>query len=306
MPPVLWTGRLSLPAKLMVNISSIFAWITGNARDTSAMKQRMKLAYEGTYSDHVTRYDLLGMTHFTKIATELLQGVDLAGKSVLDIGCGTGILSFLALAQGTAKVMCTDISRYMLDQCRRKAVSKGYGKEQIDFRQADAESLPFDANSFDAVLSGMMFGLVPNQERVLAEMLRVLKPSGIVAISTYGPEFYHEAIDAVIRTIPLRYGFGYRVEFWPRSEGTLRRMFAQAGYADIRTRRLTWQDVFQDGGKAYDFFATTSASWWLSKLPPHKIAEVSQKSRDYFERKNVTRITQDIVLTYGRKPEIVP
>jgi len=305
MPTVLWTGKLSPSAKLIVNTSNLFAWITGNARDTSAMKQRIKAGYEGICTDYVTRYDTLGLNHFTKIAGELLEGLDLQGKYVLDIGCGTGIVSFLAVSRESAKVIGIDISRYMLEQCRRKAVIKGYSKEQVDFRQYDAEFLPFDNGSFDIVLSSMMFGLIPNQERVLSEMKRVLKPNGIVALSSHGTEYYHEAIDATIRTIPLRYGFGYRFEFWPREEKAIQRMFAQSGYTDIRTRRLIWQDMFQDGGKAYDFFATTSASWWLSKFPPEKIGEISQKNRDYFKRKNVAKITHDIVLAYGRKPETV-
>ena len=104
MPTVFWTGKLSLSMKLMVNISNALAWISGNARDTAAMKQRMKLGYEGACTEHVTRYDDLGLEHYTKIARELLKRVDLRGKEVLDVGCGTGILSFLALEQGAVKV----------------------------------------------------------------------------------------------------------------------------------------------------------------------------------------------------------
>ncbi|MDD1672830.1 MAG: 50S ribosomal protein L11 methyltransferase [Methanomicrobiales archaeon] len=105
-------------AKLMVNLSCFAAWITGNARNTVAMKQRMQIGYEGTCSDHVTRYDTLGLKHYTRIATELLGGIDLRGKKVLDVGCGTGILSLQALSGGAGTVLCSDLSRYMLEQCR--------------------------------------------------------------------------------------------------------------------------------------------------------------------------------------------
>jgi len=79
-------------------------------------------------------------------------------------------------------------------------------------------------------------------------------------------------------------------------------MFAKAGYTDIRTRTLTWQDTFPDGKKAYDFFTTTSACWWSSKFPPRKLPEITHRNQEYFKRKNIFRITQDIILVYGQKP----
>lgn len=68
MPSLFWTGELSPVVKLLVNLSCLAAWVTGNARDMVAMKQRMRLGYEGTCTDHVTRYDTLGLNHFARIA----------------------------------------------------------------------------------------------------------------------------------------------------------------------------------------------------------------------------------------------
>jgi ubiquinone/menaquinone biosynthesis C-methylase UbiE len=289
--------------KVMFNLSSLFAWITGNARDTVAMKNRVKLGYEGTCSDMVTRYDAVGQKHYTKIAAELLEGIDLDGKYVLDVGCGTGILTSSALSRGAAKVVCVDIANYMLEQCKKKMAAAGYGEDRVDFRRVDSESLPFESNTFDAVISSMMLGMVPNQMSVLSEMNRVVKPDGMVAFSAHGPEHNYEASDTLFKNMPLRYTFGYRVEFWPHDERRIHQMLLDAGYINVRTLRLTWQDIFPDGGKAYDFFASTTASWWLSKIPPSKIAEVIQRGREAFKRKPVTQITEDVVLAYGRKKE---
>ena len=302
MPSIFWTGKLSLTMKLIVNINNMLAWITGNARDTIAMKKRMKLGYEGACSDHVTHYDELGEKHYTKIAMKLLEAVDLQGKEVLDVGCGTGILSLLSLEQGATKLVCGDLSEYMLNQCRQKITARGYSAAMIDFKQFDAEFLPFEDNSFDAVVSGMMIGLVPTQDRVVKEMARVLRPNGVVALSTHAPDCWWETSDATFRAIPKRYVIGYRIEYWPRKEKELQLMLKQSGLVNIRTPKLTWQDSFETGGKAYDFFAAVSASWWNAKLPPEKIREISEKIRDYFERKRVTQITHDIILAYGNKP----
>ena len=253
MRTIFWTGKLSPMMKFVANFSNSVAWVTGNARDTAAMKQRTKMGYEGAVTDNVTRYDELGSEHFRRISKALLEGTEFQGKVVLDVGCGTGILSFLLIEKGALKVVCGDLSEYMLSQCRKKAGLLGYGPDRIDFRQLDAESLPFDSNSFDAVTSGMVLGLVPNQRNVVAEMVRVLKPGGVLSISTHGPEQYYEASEMAFRAIPKGLALGYRLEFWPRKEKEISQMFSEAGLIDVITRRLIWKDSFEDGGKAYDF-----------------------------------------------------
>jgi ubiquinone/menaquinone biosynthesis C-methylase UbiE len=302
MPLVFWTGKLSPMMKFVANFSNAIAWVTGNARDSAAMKQRIKMGYNGAVTDDVTHYDELGLEHFRKISRTLLEGTEVQGKVVLDVGCGTGILSFLLIEKGAVKVVCGDLSEYMLSRCMKKAGLLGYGPDRIDFRQLDAEFLPFDSNSFDAVTSGMVLGLVPNQRDVVSEMVRVLKPKGILSISTHGPEQYYEASEMAFRAMPKGSVLGYRLEFWPRKEKEISHMFYEAGLIDVITRRLIWKDSFEDGGKAYDFFASTSSAWWYSKFPIDKIPPVAQKIRHAFERKPVKEITMDVILAYGRKP----
>lgn len=302
MPSVFWTGKLSPRTKFVVNFSNAIAWVTGNARDTAAMKQRIKMGYEGAFTDDVTHYDELGLEHYTKISEVLLGTTEVQGKVVLDVGCGTGILSFLLIEKGAVKVVCGDLSEYMLSQCKKKAGLLGYGPDRTDFRQLDAESLPFDSNSFDAVTSGMILGMVPNQRNAISEMVRVLKPGGVLSISTHGPELYYEASETSFRAIPKGLALGYRIEFWPRNEKEISRMFSEAGLIDVTTRRLIWKHSFENEGKAYDFFASTSSAWWYSKFPTDKIPSVAQKIRNAFERKPVTEITMDVILAHGHKP----
>ena len=104
MPSVFWSGKLSFLMKLMVNTNNLLAWIFRNTHNTAAMKQRMKLGYEGQVSDSVSKYDELGMQHYTKIATALLDNVPVQGMNLIDVGCGTGILSLIALNLGAHHV----------------------------------------------------------------------------------------------------------------------------------------------------------------------------------------------------------
>jgi ubiquinone/menaquinone biosynthesis C-methylase UbiE len=266
------------------------------------MKERMKSGFEGAVTDHVTHYDDVGLKHFTSISTELLRDVDLRGREVVDVGCGTGVLSLIALKSRAAKVVCGDLSEYMLSQCQAKATAQGYNTDQIETRQLDGESLPFEDNSFDAAISSMVLGFAPDQKKMLAEMARVTRSGRIVALATHGTDHYYEAIEAYLHAISKRYVLGYRMEFWPRKEKEISQMLAQAGLVDIQTRRLNYQDNFKTGTEAHDFFACTSASWWLVKFPPEKIAGEAKKAVDYFERKGVTQVTEDIILAHALKP----
>ncbi len=302
MAQVFWKGKLSASKKLLININNLLAWVTGNARDTEAMKQRVRLGYEGAYTDHVTRYDAVGMQHFAKIAEALLNEVDIKGKEVLDVGCGTGITSLAVFQRNPVKLLCGDISEYMLGQCQKRMAEQDNHRSRVDFRQLDAESLPFSNNSFDAAVSGMMLGMVPNQQRAVSELARVTRPSGAVAISTHGPNHNFEAIDAsfIAATNPAL--LAHRLEFWARREEDMRKMLGRAGLTNIKVQRLTWQDSFRSGAATYDFFAVTSSAWWFAKYPPEKIEADSLRVRDYFERKGVRQLTQDVILAVGYKP----
>jgi len=302
MPPVFWTGKLTAPMNMLVNTSNIIAWISGNTRDEAAMKQRVQSGYDGAFTDHVKQYDDLGLNFQVKAARAQVEELDVKGKTVLDIGSGTGALSFLLLEEGAAKVTCGDISEYMLDQCRNKAAGRGCNKDSINFRQLDAESLPYDDNSFDIVITGMTLGLLPDQQKAITEMARVARPGGCISVGAHGPEHYWEAIDAYFRAITKRYVLGYRLEWWPRNEKEVINMLERAGLTDIQTKRVIWRHHFPAGGEAYDFFAAISASFWYARFPPEKRRMDYQKVREYFERKKVTQVTDDIILVNGRKP----
>ena len=285
----------------MVNMGSIIAWITGNARDSAAMKERMKDGYNGKYSNYINKYDELASFHYEKISNALIQKIECNGKEIVDVGCGTGILSFIALEKGAAKMSCVDISKLMLEKCREKSITRGYADNLISFHEGDAERPPFNDATYDVVLSNMILGMVPNQQATITELTRILRPGGTIALSAHGPAHYREAIEAVVKSMNMRYFLGHRIEFWPRDEKEIRTFFTNAGLDNIQTERLTWIDEFENGGEVFDFFASTSGLWWYHRLPPEIRNKETEKTRTYFQRKSVTEITSDVVFAYGLK-----
>jgi len=108
------------------------------------------------------------------------------GDGVLDVACGTGVVSVTAARIG-AKVTALDLTPELLQRARENA---RISQVQVDFHEGDAESLPFGDSSFDVVLSQFGHIFAPRPEVVTAEMLRVLKPGGTIAFATWPPEFY--------------------------------------------------------------------------------------------------------------------
>ncbi len=298
MPSLLWTGRLTLTMRVLVDINNVLAFVLGNTTDLPAMKSRVRAGYEGAFSHHVQRYDELGVQLQEKAADIQMEGLDVRGQCVLDVGCGTGVLALKALGLGATTAVCGDISMLMVLTARRKVASSD---GTLHFAQLDAENLPFADDQFDCALSGMTFGLLPDQRRALHEMVRVVKPGAIVCIGAHGPEHYWEAIDGCLRCIGKRRIIGYRLEFWPRSEAYLLRLANACGLQDIHSHRALWKTRFPSGEAMYDFFAAISASWWYAKFSPNEAQRDSDATRAYFGRKTFDTITDDVVTVWGRK-----
>lgn len=122
-----------------------------------------------------------------------------AGQRVLDVACGTGVVAVTAARLG-ARVRGLDLAPALLARARDNAEIAGVA---IDFVEGDVEALPHADGEFDVVLSqfGHMFG--PRPDVTIAEMLRVLKPGGRIAFSTWPPEmFTGQMFGLVTRYLP--------------------------------------------------------------------------------------------------------
>jgi SAM-dependent methyltransferase len=107
-----------------------------------------------------------------------------AGQQVLDVGCGTGVVAITARRRG-ARVTGIDLTPELLQRARENAA---IADVDIEWHEGDVESLPFDDGAFDMVLSQFGHMFAPRHEVATREMLRVLKPGGLLAFSTWPPE----------------------------------------------------------------------------------------------------------------------
>ncbi len=160
------------------------------------------------------------------------------GEAVLDVACGTGLVSLrMAATVGAAgKVVGTDISGQMVEAARRIAAERGLAN--LRFERADAEALPFADADFDAAVCGLGLMYVPGPVQALAEMRRLLRPGGRAAAAVWGARRncgwaqIFPITDARVASdvCPMFFHLG--------TQDMLAHAFARAGFVEVRLERL--------------------------------------------------------------------
>jgi ubiquinone/menaquinone biosynthesis C-methylase UbiE len=156
--------------------------------DLAAVKARQRATWAaGDYAVVGTTLQIVG--------ERICEAVDLrAGERVLDVAAGNGNAT-LAAARRFGAVTSTDYVGALLERRRERAAAE---RLPVEFREADAEALPFADRSFDVALStfGVMF--TADQDRAAAELARVVRPGGRIGLANWTPEGF---IGQLFRTI---------------------------------------------------------------------------------------------------------
>jgi len=146
--------------------------------DYAAIKAKQNAAWaSGDYARIGTTLQIVGEI--------LAEAMDLTpGSRVLDVAAGNANAT-LAFARRWCRVTSSDYVDALLSRGRARAEAEG---QDVTFRIADAEQLPFADASFDAVVStfGVMF--TPNQGKAASELLRVCRPGGMIGMANWTPE----------------------------------------------------------------------------------------------------------------------
>lgn len=140
-----------------------------------------------------------------EVAT-MLEGVDVAGLDVLDIGSGLGACAvLLARDYGAGSVLGVDVEAHLVAQSTERAVANGLD-DRVRFQLIEPGPLPFDANSFDVVFTKDAVVHIPDKPAFYAEVVRVLRPGGAFVGSDWlrgGEETYTERAKAWLEVLHL-------------------------------------------------------------------------------------------------------
>jgi ubiquinone/menaquinone biosynthesis C-methylase UbiE len=152
--------------------------ILSDAPDYAAIKRKQQETWaSGDYAVIGTTLQIVG--------EQLCESIDLrAGERVLDVAAGNGNAT-LAAARRFAVVTSTDYVAALLERGKERAAAE---RLPVNFQVADAEALPFPNDSFDVALStfGVMF--TPDQEKSVAELIRVVRKDGRIGFANWTPE----------------------------------------------------------------------------------------------------------------------
>lgn len=208
-----------------------------------------------------------------------------AGTRLLDVACGTGYFCILAAKRG-ANVTGVDIATNLLAQARNKAREEGVA---VQFDEGDAEALPYDDESFDVVTSmiGAMFA--PQTEKVAAELVRVCKTGGTIAMANWTAEgITGEMFGIAPKYIPPPPGVPNPL-LWGNEETVRQRL--GTGVKDIRFTRRFWPMQFPfNEGEAVAFFrryfGPVKRSFEALQAEPEKQKQMEEDMLSFWRKHN--------------------
>lgn len=194
--------------------------------------------------------------HLRPISVETLELAGVAaGQQVLDVGVGDGNTAIEAARRGAA-VTGLDISPDLLDKARRRIAAEGF---HVELHEGHAEDLPFADATFDAVVSVLGVIFAPDHERAVAELARVCRPGGTVAVTAWVDvswfRTWRERADRLVPMAPPE--GGPRPDLWGQPGEAVRRLRAAGLDAREEVRDFDWS--FPTSEAAATFFLDTAA-----------------------------------------------
>ena len=231
--------------------------------------------YTMGYSDEFLK--LLNRRNAATSAAHLLPHLS-AGLRVLDFGCGPGTISMgLAEAVAPGELHGIDMEESQIEMARAAAAAGGHGN--ACFRTGDVTDLPFEDDSFDVAHCHAVLMHVPDTQAVLAEVMRVLKPGGLVSSremigdSTFFEPETGDLSGAMATFLKLLQANGGH----PQMGKELSRVLLEVGFSDVRAGAsfepyTTTEDVH--------FFHGFASGWFFSPATVDVVAKHGLASRE--------------------------
>jgi ubiquinone/menaquinone biosynthesis C-methylase UbiE len=198
------------------------------------------------------------------------------GLRWVDVGCGNGAFTELIVERcAPSRVDGIDPSEGQLKFARGRL-----DERQASFHRGDAQQLPFSNRDFDVAVMALVIFFVPDPAQGVAEMVRVVRPGGLVAAYAWdilAGGFTQEPIQAEMRAI------GLKPPLPPRAEASrieaLRALWADAGLEDVETREIRVSRVFTSFEDYWSASLASNTGQMVAALPPADVEAIKTRVR---------------------------
>jgi SAM-dependent methyltransferase len=252
-------------------------------------------------------------TMFAPLTAAMIEAAGItAGHDVLDVAGGPGepSLTIAETVGPSGSVMCTDAVAEMVAAAEGEA--KRRGLTNVEFRQCVADSLPFDDNSFDAVVSRLGVMFFPDVPAAFREMLRVVKAQGALCFVVWGKNevnpFTYCVQDVMSRYVDMPpVGPDDPGAFRFAEPGKLAGLLTEAGAVDVRERELNFRiEASISAEQFWELRSATSGTLrqklaTLSEGDARRVtSEVLNSVRDFFPNGHMS-FPAEMLIVSGRK-----
>ena len=228
-----------------------------------------------------------------------------AGQEVLDVAAGNGNVAVLAAREGAA-VTALDLTPEMLELGSMRARSEGL---EVEWVEGDAEALPFEDGSFDAVLTAFGAMLTPQPAVAARELVRVCRPGGTVGMANWTAEGFNAELFSLMRSYgpPMPPEQPIATEEWGREE-RVRDRFEELGVTvRFERREIVWESESLEDAWTFQGQAGGPAAALRESLPPERLESMRRDFLELVERWNrasdgSVSVSSEYLLVVARRP----
>jgi len=269
--------------------------------DSDPDKQALADIFSGTSATHDAAGGLFG--HFGALLVERARLSP--GDRVLDVAAGTGASLVPAARRvgATGSVVGLDLAPGMVDRLRELIARLGI--ENAEALVGDAESLPFQDETFEAVICGFGLFFFPDTDRALGEIRRVLQPGGRLALSTF-TRAGSDSMDAIWAQIAAFMPVPPAVDHGRRFDEVshLLDAFARAKFEEVTVEASPFELVFPDVDTWFSWLHSMEFGQHLARMTPGVLEQFRRSAASYFFRQTggpQVRFRMDAYLALGRR-----
>ncbi|NIL75565.1 methyltransferase domain-containing protein [Rhodococcus sp. B10] len=272
--------------------------------DTIAADRALKAAHRSMWA--MGDYPAIAAEVVGELGPMLVHACSISpGQRVLDVAAGSGNVALAAAACG-AHVVASDLTPELFDEGRRLAAERGL--TDIEWREADAEALPWKDGEFDAVLSciGVMFA--PHHRAGADEMIRVARPGASIGMVNWTPAGFIGRMFAALKPYAAPPPPGAQPPPLWGDEAHVRELFGDR-VADLQcTRKKLVVDMFTEPDGFLDYFKAkygpTIAVYSRIEAEPDKVRALDATLRELAEEfYDGTSMEWEYLLVTGRRAE---